>query len=306
MMQKIKKYISNPKLILFWIIVAFPKLIKSDRKFLELKYYVNFEKWPNLDNPKTYSEKIQWLKLYNRRPEYVQMVDKVEAKKYVSSILGDKYIIPTIAIYNRADDINFDELPNQFVLKCTHDSGGIVICKDKNKLDKKVAIEKLKKGLERNFFLETREWPYKNVKPRIIVEEYIDPGPQTNDLPDYKFFCFNGEPKFCQVISGRRTKMCIDFFDINWKHQPFHEPRNFSFAEVEPKRPNHFEEMMKLAAVLSKGMPFSRIDFYDVNDKVYFGEITFYPTSGIGGFDPVEWDEIFGSYINLSFSSCTV
>jgi hypothetical protein len=300
MSGKLKKYICNPKLILYWIIVAFPKLIKSDRKYLELKYFVNFEKWPDLDHPISFSEKMQWLKLYNRRPEYVQMVDKAEAKKYVYSIIGDDYIIPTIAVYDKAEDINFDKLPNQFVLKCTHDSGGIVICKDKSKLNKKEAIKKLKKGLDRNFFWETREWPYKNVVPRIIAEKYIEPEPNANDLPDYKFFCFDGKPKYCQVISGRGTRMCIDFFDTNWIHQPFHEPRNFPFAEIEPEKPKHFDKMIKAAAALSKDMPFSRIDFYDVNDKVYFGEITLYPTSGVGGFLPDSWDLRFGELIGLS------
>lgn len=310
-MRKIaNKYLRNPRLVLYRVILAFPKLIKSDKYFLKIKYYVNFERWPDLDNPQTFSEKIQWLKLYNRRPEYVQMVDKVEAKKYVAKVIGDEYIIPTLGIYDNVEDIDFESLPNQFVLKCTHDSGGIVICKEKSSLDISRTKKKLEKGLKRNFYWQTREWPYKNVKPRIIAEQYMNDScdkakdveafnSKNEQLKDYKFFCFNGNPQYCQVISDRGICMSIDFFDKEWIHQPFHEPKEFPFSKKEVKKPFNYKLMIDLAQKLSDGHPFIRVDFYEIHGKVYFGELTFYPTSGVGGFSPEEWDVYFGELIEL-------
>ena len=298
-LQIIKKYVNNPKLILFWVIAKFPKLISSDELFLRIKYYINFEKWPDLANPISFSEKLQWLKLYDRKPEYVKMVDKADAKPYVASIIGDEYIIPTLGVYNSVEEIDFDVLPNKFVLKCTHDSGGVVICKDKFILDRKTAIKKLNKCLNRNFFWQTREWPYKQVRPRIIAEKYMENSKGGGGLRDYKFFCFSGGPKYCQVISDRNTLMCIDFFDEKWDHQPFHEPREFPFSDKQIPRPVNYEKMWELASTLSKGHPFLRVDFYEIDEKIYFGELTFFPTSGVGGFLPNEWDYTFGSYIKL-------
>ena len=255
----------------------------------------------NLKKPTTFSEKLQWLKLYNRNPEYTRMVDKAAVKDYVASIIGSEYVIPTIGIWEKPEDIDWDNLPNQFVLKTTHGGGnsGVVICRDKSTFDRQKAIDKLNDSLKSDIYKLWREWPYKNVTKRILAEKYIAPNSDTNDLPDYKFFCFNGEPKYCQVISGRDTKMCIDFFDHDWNHQSFHEPKDFSFADKELKKPKHFDQMWQTAAKLSKGKPFSRIDFYDVNDCIYFGEITFFPTSGMGGFDPKEWDYKFGEMLTL-------
>ena len=213
--------------------------------------------------------------------------------------IGEKYIIPTIGVWDNPKDIEWDKLPNQFVLKCTHDSGGLIICKDKNCLDKDAAYKKLKKCLCQNYYRKWREWPYKDVPRRIIAEEYIEPDARTHDLPDYKFFCFNGEPKYCQVISGREHIMSVDFFDKDWKHQPFHEPRYLPFAEVLPEKPSRYEEMWELAGKLAKDKAFSRIDFYQVREQVFFGEITFYPTTGMGGFDPEEYDLKFGELIRL-------
>lgn len=271
----------------------------SDEKYLKIVYRISMSKKLQLDNPQTYSEKLQWLKLYDRKPEYTMMVDKYEVKEYVAGIIGEEHIIPTLGVWDKFEEIDFDTLPNRFVLKCTHDSGGLVICKDKSKLNKKKAQSILNGCLKNNYYWGNREWPYKNVKRRILAEQYIEPSPETNDLPDFKFFCFNGEPKFCQVISGRNAEMSIDFFDKDWNHQPFHEPSNYPFANPTPTCPKHLDYMWEAARKLAVGKPFSRIDFYDVNDKVYFGEITFFPTSGMGGFDPEDWDYQFGSWINL-------
>ena len=226
------------------------------------------------------------------------MVDKHEAKKYVASIIGEEYIIPTLAVYNSTKEINLDVLPDKFVLKCTHDSGSVAICKDKKTFKTDEAFAMLEKGLQKNYFWQNREWPYKNVKPRIIAEAYLEDN-DTQELRDYKFFCFDGEVKYCQVISGRTSTMCIDFFDRDWNHQPFHEPHNYPFAEVNIERPKQLEEMWHTATLLSKDKPFSRIDFYEADDRVYFGEITFFPTSGFGGFEPKEWDLKFGGWLKL-------
>lgn len=270
-----------------------------DELFLKIKFRQVTGKKLNLKNPQTFSEKIQWLKLYNRRPEYITMVDKYAVKDYVAGIIGKDYIIPTLGVWERAEDIEWDKLPDQFVLKCTHDSGGVLICRDKSKFDKQSAVEKLRNGLRHDYYRGNREWPYKNVPRRIIAEKFISPDPNLNDLPDYKFFCFNGEPKYCQVITGRGVKMCIDFFDKDWNHQPFHEPKNYPFSEKEPSKPKNLDRMWDAASKLAEEKPFSRIDFYEVGENVYFGEITFFPTTGMGGFSPENYDLIVGQMIQL-------
>ena len=298
-MSNLIYFIKNPK-VFCNVLLAKHCHWMSDKFFLKLKFKLNMGKKLNLDNPKTFSEKLQWLKLYDRLPEYTVMVDKVKAKEYVASILGEEYLIPTLGVWENPDDIDFDKLPDRFVLKCNHNSGtGMYICKDKSKMEVEKVKAELRKGLRENYYLKNREWPYKDVPRRILAEQFIDPKPGTIDLPDYKFFCFNGVPKFCQVISGRNTRMSIDFFDKNWVHQSFHEPQFYPFAEIEPQRPDNLETMWELATQLAEGKPFSRIDFYDTGDKVFFGEITFFPTSGLGGFDPKEWDYKFGELITL-------
>ena len=272
----------------------------SDRKYLEALFPLRTGYKLNLDNPKTFNEKLQWLKLHDRRPEYTQMVDKVEVKKYVTGIIGEEHIIPTLAVYNRVEDIDFDNMPNQFVLKCTHDSGGIIICKDKTKFDRKAAQKKLRKGLKRNYFYQNREWPYKNVKPRIIAEKYIEPSPDVKDLPDYKWYCFDGEPKYCQVIQDRSTIETIDFFDTEWRHQEFVGLNTKAGnASVAPSCPANLQTHIRIARELSKNIPFVRIDLYEIRDHTYFGEITFYPKSGMGNFRPNVYDELLGKMINL-------
>lgn len=271
----------------------------SDKKFLEKLFPLCVGYKLNLEYPKTYNEKLQWLKLFDRNPEYTKMVDKIEAKKYVASIIGEEYIIPTLAEYDFAEDIDFDSLPNSFVLKCTHDSGGIIICKDKTKLDKNKAIKNLNKWLKVNYFYQNREWPYKNVKPRIICEEYkVDES--GFELKDYKWFCFNGEAKALFIATDRskldeETK--FDFFDVDFNHLPF--TNGHPNALLKPRKPVGFEKMKELASKLSKGFPHIRVDFYDINGKIYFGELTFFHWSGIVPFNPEKWDYIFGSWISL-------
>ena len=298
-MKFISKFIKTPREI-GWIIIFYACRWLPDKLYLRAMFWVLMGQRLNLKNPHSFSEKLQWLKLYNRKPEYTIMVDKVKAKEYVASVLGDDYIIPTLGVWDDPEKIDFNVLPDRFVIKCNHNSGtGMYICKDKSKMDVEKVKSGLRKGMQENYFRGNREWPYKNVPRRILAEKYIDHDPQTNDLPDYKFFCFNGEPLFCQVISGRSTKMCIDFFDKDWNHQPFHEPKSYPFAESIPQRPLHLDKMWEAAGKLAKDKPFVRIDFYDVEDSVYFGEITFFPTSGMGGFFPEYYDSLLGEMIDL-------
>ncbi len=300
-MNKIKKLfyylLKDKRKLKLFILYKFSKCY-SDEKFLKKLFKLRMGKELNLDNPLTFSEKLQWLKLNNRQPIMCDMVDKVEAKKYVTSLIGEEYIIPTLGVYNSVDEIDFEALPKQFVLKCTHDSGGLVVCKDKSKLDSKSAKKKLAKSLKSNYYYQNREWPYLNVKPRIIAEQYME-DESGYELKDYKFFCFNGDPKCCQVIAGRSDVMSVDFFDENWNHLPFHEPRVYPFSPVIVSRPQYYEIMWELARKLSANQPFLRVDFYNINGQIYFGELTFFPTSGMGGFDPEEWDYTFGSWIEL-------
>lgn len=271
----------------------------SDDIFLKRKYKIFLHKELNLDKPKAYTEKLQWLKLYDRRPEYVTMVDKCAAKNYVASKIGDEYIIPTIGIWDNPDDIDFNSLPDKFVLKCNHNSGlGMYICRDKSKMDISKVKKKLKKGLCQNYYLTGREWPYKNVKPRIIAEAYIEDS-KHKDLKDYKFFTFGGIPKVLYIAQGRgkSDEVVADFFDMNFNHLPF--TIDHDMAEMPPEKPKCFEEMKRLASVLSEGTPQLRVDFYEVDGKVYFGEMTFFHCSGFEGFHPPKWDNIFGEWLIL-------
>lgn len=279
------------------IILQSLKLI-PDRYYLQILYKRVFGKPLNLKNPQTFNEKIQWLKLHDRKPIYTKMVDKYEAKEYVANIIGSEYIIPTLGVWDKFDDIPFSELPDQFVLKCTHDSGGLVIVRDKNEFDKIEAKKKIEKCLKNNFYWQGREWPYKNVKPRIIAEQYMEDS-ITHDLRDYKFFTFNGVPKALFIATERSgsNETKFDFFDMEFRHLPF--TNGHPNADICPSKPETFEEMKILAEKLSQNIPHLRVDFYEVNGKAYFGELTFSHWSGLKQFDPEKWDSIFGSWIEL-------
>lgn len=271
----------------------------NDELYLKMMYWIRLNKKLNLDNPKGFNEKLQWLKLYDRQEKYTKMVDKYEAKKYVSNIIGEEYIIPTIGIYENFDEINFDELPNKFVMKCTHDSGGVVICRDKKNFDINIAKKKINKCLKTNYYYPGREWPYKNVKPRIIIEKYMEEKNFTQ-LNDYKFMCFDGKVKCCFVCSERDNKnegLAVTFFDENWEKMPF--IRHYRNSSKKIDKPKKFDLMVKLAEKLSKTIPFVRVDFYEIGGKVYFGELTFYPGSGFEEFKPDEWDEKIGDWITV-------
>lgn len=299
MLKRIKHYIEQPNDFADMLLTHLAPFVRSDKLYLKIKWKLRMGSSLDLRNPRTFNEKIQWLKLYDRKPIYTTMVDKYEAKKYVASIIGEEYIIPTLGIFNKVDDIDFDSLPNQFVLKCTHDSGGIVICKDKSKFDINVAKQTLNKYLHRRYYWRNREWPYKNVKPRIIAEQYMEDS-KYHELRDYKFFCFDGEVKALFIASDRQKKgeeTKFDFFDADYNHLDLRNGHPNS--EVLPAKPQSFELMKQLAAKLSKGTPHVRVDFYEVNGKCYFGELTFSHWSGLVGFEPEEWDNTFGEWIKI-------
>lgn len=276
-----------------------------DKLFLSIRYRLIFGRNLDLSDPKTFSEKIQWLKLYDRKPIYTTMVDKSLVKNYVSEIIGSQFIIPTLGVWDSPDDIDFEKLPNQFVLKTTHGGGnaGVVICKDKSVFDKRSAVKKLKSSIKQDVYRDLREWPYKNVKKRILAEEYkVDLS--TGELRDYKFFCFNGMVKALFIATERQFKdgdVKFDFFDCDFNHLSLKQ--GHENADITPEKPQNFELMLKLASKLSVGIPQVRVDFYEANGNVYFGEITFSHFSGMQPFVPDKWDYIFGSWIQLPSKS---
>ena len=273
--------------------------ILPDKLYISLLYYKHFKRFPNLKNPETFNEKLQWLKLHDRKPEYTTMVDKHLVKQYIAEKLGDEYVIPTLGAWNTPEEIDFDSLPEQFVLKWNHDSGSIVICKDKSSFDKNEAVKKLLVGKKKNGFWYGREWPYKNVKPRIIAEQYME-DEKTEELRDYKFFCFNGEPKAMFIATDRakaNAETKFDFFDMEFTHLPCKNGHPNSEKPIQ--KPEQFELMIEFSRKLSKDIPHVRIDFYEVNGHVYFGEMTFFHFSGMVPFDPPEWDKKLGDLLEL-------
>ena len=272
----------------------------SEAMYLKARFRIEMGYCLNLRHPKTFSEKIQWLKLYNRRPEYTMMVDKYAVKKYVAQKIGDEYVIPTLGVWNNPEEIEWDKLPSRFVLKTTHGGGnyGVVVCKDKSQLDKQQVIEKLKVSLRQDISYYSCEWPYKKVPRRIIAEEYLDPTPDP-DLLEYKIFCFNGKVRFLKVNLGRSSGLHINFYNLDFELLPFGEAWYPPNPEAEIKKPNNFDLMISLAERLSAGQPLLRVDLYNVNGRIYFGELTFFPASGLENYEPIDWDRKIGDMLEL-------
>ena len=270
-----------------------------DRIMIKVEYWIKLGEKLNLQNPKTFTEKLQWLKLYNRKSIYTTMVDKYEVKKLISSIIGQDYIVPTLGVWNRFEDINFSGLPSKFVLKCTHDSGSIIVCEDKSKLDMKLLSEHFSFHLNNDEYILGREWPYKNVRRRIICEPLLTDGSigLGSTIKDYKFFCFNGVPKVMYISNDRGDDPRTDFFDMDFNHLPIKmkDPN----AETLPIKPECFETMKLISQKLSKGIPHLRVDFYVVNNKPYVGELTFFHNSGYTAIQPKEWNYKMGEWIEL-------
>jgi len=274
-----------------------------DEKFVKLQYQAAAGLKLNLDDPKGFNEKLQWLKLHDRRPVYTTMADKIDAKKFAGDIIGSDYIVPLLGVWDDPADIDFDALPDQFVLKCNHNSGlGMYICSDKSTLNRDEVIKNLRLGLKQDYYLACREWPYKSIKRRVFAEAYLNDGEHSNGLIDYKFYCFNGEPKFfylgyANFTDGEKADL-VSFFEMDFTQPPFyrtdHEPYPFK-----AEKPACFDEMVEAARKLSSGIPFVRVDMFLVGEKAYFAECTFFPGGGYGIFQPPEWERRLGDLINL-------
>ncbi len=269
-----------------------------DNIYLRIMFLLKSKKILHLKNPKTFNEKLQWLKLNDKNPAYTRMVDKFEVKNIISDKIGNDYIIPTIGIYDNFEEIDFNKLPNQFVMKCTHDSGGLVICKDKKKLDINAARKKINSSLKYNYFYGGREYPYKNVKRRVLIEKYMEDD-KTKELRDYKFFCFDGKVKFFKVDFNRNTKHQANYYDTKLNLLKFGEKVCPPDYEKIIEFPTCIDNMIELSNKLSSGFKFVRIDLYCSNNKIFFGEFTLYPASGFGRFIPNEWDNRIGELIVL-------
>ncbi len=299
-MSKIKEFINNPEYFitspaakgyLDWI---------PDKAYLKLLYHAKMKARCNIDHPVTYNEKMQWLKLYDRNPEYGRMVDKYEVRGFITEKLGEEYLIPCFGVFNKWEDIDFDSLPDEFVIKCTHDSGSVEICLDKNTWDKESARKRIEIAMKRNYYKAYREWPYKDVKPRIIIEKYMV-DESGDDLKDYKIMCFNGVAKLIEVHENRFTKdkeHTQTFYTREWEKlditQEGCEP-----VSVASKRPDKLDKMLELSEMISKDMIHARIDWYLIKDRIYFGEITFYDGSGFERFTKKEYDKMLGDLIDL-------
>lgn len=269
------------------------------KPYLKLKYRVVFKHRLDLICPETFSEKLQWLKLYGCKDEYSIMVDKIEVKKVVGKLVGYEYVLPTLAVWNNANEMDFSPLPDKFVLKCNHDSGTVVFCKDKQQLDSIAVRKTLGKALSNNYYLMGRETPYRNVSRRIFAEEYLEDN-KCGEIRDYKVHCFNGEPKVVLVCQNRfsETGLTEDFFTMDWEHLDLKRPEHPN-SDSGISTPQQLPEMERLSRILSRNIPFLRVDFYIVNDRLYVGELTFFPSSGLVPFVPEKWDRIFGSWLKL-------
>lgn len=296
-MPLIKKPLLALHNFLWWNVLS---KILSDKTYLSLSYWLAFHKRLNWRNPQTFSEKIQWLKIYSRDDINRVMSDKYLVKQYIADRIGSEYVIPLLGVWDSEKDIDFDSLPQRFVLKCNHNSGtGMVICRNKDLLNIEQVKEGLRKGLKEDYFPISREYAYKDIPRKIIAEEYMEDA-ETGELRDYKFFCFDGQPKALFIASGRlkgKESITFDFYDMDFNHLPF--TNGHPNSDTPLACPKCFQEMKELAAILSKGIPHVRVDFYEVNGKVYFGEFTFSHWGGLMPFKPEKWDYIFGSWIKL-------
>ena len=303
-MNKFCKYMENPMLVGYILLMRYGNWI-PDRLYLRFLYYFYMGKKLNLKNPKTFTEKIQWLKLHDRKEEYHRLVDKYEVKRVVASIIGEKYVIPTLGLWDSFDEIDFLKLPDKFVLKTTQGSHTSLICRNKCNLDKGESARLFKAWLRTSPYDKFKEWAYKGIKPRILAEQYLEME-EGKDLVDYKFYCFAGEPLYCQVIKDRTTQETIDFFDRDWRHQEFFGLQSkitqskITQSKIRIARPINYDKMLEIAGKLSKGVPFLRVDLYNLEGRIYFGELTFYPAAGLGYFTPEEWDLRLGKLIKLN------
>ena len=301
MLRVFRSLAANPRKIFIYMNSAHLLNHLPDEKFLRLLWKARFETELDLEHPKTFNEKMQWLKLYDRDPLHTRMADKYAVKSYVSPLIGEEHVIPTLGVWSNPNDIDFFSLPDRFVLKCNHTSGeGLILCRNKALLNRKEAIAKLQKAMKDDYYLTYREWPYKDIPRCIIAEPYMEDEKAAafglDTLPVYKFFCFEGEPRIIQTIQNdKMPNESIDYFDPTWTLLPFHQ--NYPNSEVPTARPECLDEMLSMASALSQGFHFLRVDLYEINGKVYFSEFTFFSDAGFAPFHPDSWNETLGSWI---------
>jgi hypothetical protein len=268
-----------------------------DKEYLKLVFWASTGKKLNLEDPLTFNEKLQWIKLYDRKTEYIQYADKYAVQSYIKETIGEEYLIPLIAVYDHVEDIDWESLPERFVIKCTHASGANIICTDKKSLDIQDAKNKLKKWLKRSWFWFGREWPYKSIKPRMICQPYLS---DSNSVPnDYKVMCFNGKAKMIQVHTGRYVDHKVDFFDLQWNRVNISSRGSITDSELVHIKPQKLEEMIRLSEIIAANTTHARIDWFVVAERLYFGEITLFETSGFLPFENEKDDILFGSWIKL-------
>ncbi len=296
--RKLLHLIDRPKALYHKIMQRISETY-ADRLAIKEMWKSNMDYDLNLDNPQTFNEKLQWLKLYDRNPQYTILADKYKIKEWIETNIGKQYVIPLLGVYHHFDEINFDKLPNQFVLKCNHDCGSVIICKDKNTFDKASAKVKLEEHLKMDFFIPYREWCYKNIPRRIICEKYMQ-NETDSELTDYKFFCFNGVPRFLYVSYNLSNwnEAFINYMNLDWTPAPFHRPDFQEFKEIPPK-PSKFEEMIELSKQIAKEFTFVRVDLFQIDNQIYVSELTFYPGAGIDKFIPEGWDRKIGDLLQL-------
>ena len=292
---------ANPRKIFLYMNSAHLLDFLPDEPFLRLLWKARFGYELDLEHPGTFNEKIQWLKLYDRDPLHTRMVDKYAVKAYVADLIGPEHVIPTLGVWERAGDIDFDSLPERFVLKCNHTSGeGLILCKDKARLNRKQAVSRLDGAMKRDYYLTYREWPYRDVPRKILAEPYLEDREAAalglDTLPVYKFLCFEGEPRIIQTIQNdKMPNESIDYFDPDWNLLPFRQ--NYPHSAVPTARPQRLEAMLDLAKRLSSGFHFLRVDLYEVNGDIFFSEFTFFSDAGFAPFEPEEWNRTLGSWI---------
>ena len=294
---------ANPRKIFIYMNSAHLLNGLPDEAFLRLLWKARFGTKLNLDHPKTFNEKMQWLKLYDRNPLHTRMVDKYAVKPFVSELIGDDHVIPTLGVWDNAHSIDFASLPERFVMKCNHTSGeGLILCRDKANLDTKKAISSLEKAMKNDYYLTYREWPYKDVPRKILAEPYMEDRQASilglNTLPVYKLLCFEGKPRIIQTIQNdKMPNETIDYFTPDWTLLPFRQ--NYPQSAVPAARPQQLDRMLEIAEKLSAGFHFLRVDLYEINGQVFFSEFTFFSDAGFAPFDPEEWNDTLGSWIQI-------
>ncbi len=264
----------------------------SDEAYIRLIYRLRMGKRLNLDNPVTFTEKLQWLKLNDHNPLYTKIADKLAVRDYIKERVGEEHVVPVLGVYSSFDEIDFSSLPSRFVLKTTHDSGSWVICSDKSSFDYSSARKILTRSLKRNYYRTTREWQYRDIEPKIVAEEFLG-----ERIDDYKFFCFNGEPKFMYIEKETEEHPSQAIFDMEFCRLPFSMDDDVSLSAFE--KPVFFDEMKRIAGVLSSGIPFIRVDMYYIGGRILVGELTFYHYGGYIPFNPPEWDRTIGGYLKI-------